>query len=621
LREAAGFFTHIATPDALKRYRKLKDDLSGIAQTAIVAEAGTPVPEALREETHFFDFQELAAGSRIIGSGIVPGNCHLAMLAFFRAEPNFDHYWHIEYDAVFTGSWRTLIEAWSGDDSDLVAPQVRPESDDPDWYWWPSVRVPAAVAQKGLMRAFLPVYRISHRALECLEAALREGHAGHFEALIPTALNAASLKISDLGQGRFYTSVASSSGGEAGTLRHKPRHAGPLTVENHIYHPVKPRNASPPKRRRSKGDASLTATIVVPVYETEAYLAECLGSLQDQTRADFDVVVVDDGSSGDSEPIVKFFQEDGLDIQFVRHPESRGTLAARLTGVGHARGDYIGFLDSDDAALPNFVERLLGTAEETKADIVGSATTGSHLRTHFTLSGEDEILRAYADKTIPNWNVWTKFYRKALLSNLNTSPIAGRRIVTCEDVVLNVFCALENPTYVHVPEVLVAYNRERPDSNWNPARRSERQNTLEEAIHAYEIIRAAAPGHEDAINKIIKSSTKYIQRKLLLRADSEFVAWALAHIRESPMAGLMVPAMMEGGIERIAQLEQRLAHRRDAIKRLEKTLASKQEQLSRTRERLRKVKKRQSEARARRRLGPTLGDLWRRARFRLWGRS
>jgi len=619
LREAAGFFTHIATPEVLERYRKLKDDLSGIARTAIVAEAGTPVPEALDGETHFFDFQELAATSQVMGTRIVPGNCHLAMLAFFRAAPNFDYYWHIEYDAVFAGSWRTLIEAWSGDDSDLVAPQVRTKSDDPYWYWWPSMRVPPRVARKGLIRAFLPVYRISHRALECLEAAVRAGHSGHFEALIPTALNAASLKISDLGHGRFYTSVA--SGVETGTLRHKPRHIGPLTLQNHIYHPVKPRDVPRPKRR-SKGDASLTATIVVPVYETEAYLTECLESLQNQTRADFDVVVVDDGSSGDAESIVKFFQAEDLDIQFVRHRETMGTLAARLTGAGQARGDYVGYLDSDDSAHPNFVERLLGAAEETKADIVGSATTRSHLRTQFTVSGADQILRAFADKTIPNWNTWTKFYRKTLLTDLNTSAIDGQPIVTCEDIVLNVFCALTNPTYAHVPEVLVAYNRSRPESNWNPARRAERQNTLKEAIKAYDIIRAAAPGHEDAINKIIKSSTKFIQRKLLLPADDEFVAWALSHIRESSMADLMIPAMLEGGIEKITQLEPRLKNRRETIKRLERTLASQQEQLSRTRERLREARKRQGEARKRRqRLRPILGDLWRWARSRFWGRS
>lgn len=240
---AVGFFTHIATPEVLSGYRKLKDDLSGVARTMIVAEAGTPIPEALHGETHFFDFQELASASRrIIGSKIVPGNCHLAMLAFFRMWPNFDYYWHIEYDVAFTGTWRTLVEAWSDDNSELVAPHLRTQSQEPDWVWWRSLRIPPSAAEKGLMRAFLPVYRISRRALECLEAAVGEGYSGHFEALVPTALHAASLKISDLGNGQFYTSSSSPDGElTQGTMRYRPRHVGPLEAQNRLYHPVKPR--------------------------------------------------------------------------------------------------------------------------------------------------------------------------------------------------------------------------------------------------------------------------------------------------------------------------------------------------------------------------------------------
>ncbi|MEZ5827648.1 MAG: hypothetical protein R3D30_10960 [Hyphomicrobiales bacterium] len=88
MRIAVGFFTNIATPEVLSNYRKLKDDLSGIAQTMIVAEAGTPVPQALHGETHFFDFQELASRSRTMGSKVVPGNCHLTMLAFLVRGPS-----------------------------------------------------------------------------------------------------------------------------------------------------------------------------------------------------------------------------------------------------------------------------------------------------------------------------------------------------------------------------------------------------------------------------------------------------------------------------------------------------------------------------------------------------
>ena len=202
MRSAVGFFTYLFDPEIISRYRKLKEDLADHAQTNIVAQAETPVPEALLAETVFFDFQELAGNApRTLGSKVIPGNSHLTMLAFFRSQPEFDYYWYIEYDVVFTGAWSTLLDAWSDDTSDLLAPHLRTYGQEPDWPWWRSLRVPPAAAEKGLVRAFMPVYRISRRALETLEAAVRDGCSGHFEALVPTVLQAASLQISDLGKG------------------------------------------------------------------------------------------------------------------------------------------------------------------------------------------------------------------------------------------------------------------------------------------------------------------------------------------------------------------------------------------------------------------------------------
>ena len=213
MRSAVGFFTHLCDPEIISRYRKLKADLVGRAETSIVALMGTKVPKDLLAETVFFDFAQLAAAApRILGSKVIPGNCHLTMLAFFRERPGFDHYWHIEYDVIFTGGWHTLLDAWSNDASDLVAPHVRTRGEEPDWPWWSSLQVPPEAAESGYVRAFLPVYRISRRALERLEAAVQEGSSGHFEALVPTVLQSASLRISDLGEGRFYTSASSPDG-------------------------------------------------------------------------------------------------------------------------------------------------------------------------------------------------------------------------------------------------------------------------------------------------------------------------------------------------------------------------------------------------------------------------
>ena len=160
---------------------------------------GTPVPEDLLAETVFFDFAQLAAKApRILGSKLIPGNCHLTMLAFFGARPGFDYYWHIEYDVVFTGDWRTLLDAWRGMQRPRRGASCERAARSRIGRGGPRCKS-LRRGGSGPVRAFLPVYRISRRALERLEMAVREGSSGHFEALVPTVLQAASLRISDLG--------------------------------------------------------------------------------------------------------------------------------------------------------------------------------------------------------------------------------------------------------------------------------------------------------------------------------------------------------------------------------------------------------------------------------------
>src|ERR1700687_74138 len=104
--QAYVFFTHLFDPPIERHYRKLKADLARRSQPFILAQAGTPIRQEFLNETHFFDFDELRSrGARVLGTKIVPGNEHLAVLDFYKAHPNFEYYWFIEYDVVFSGTW------------------------------------------------------------------------------------------------------------------------------------------------------------------------------------------------------------------------------------------------------------------------------------------------------------------------------------------------------------------------------------------------------------------------------------------------------------------------------------------------------------------------------------
>jgi glycosyltransferase involved in cell wall biosynthesis len=88
-------------------------------------------------------------------------------------------------------------------------------------------------------------------------------------------------------------------------------------------------------------------SVVIPCYNGERFVAEAIDSILAQTRGNPDVIVVDDGSSDGSVGVVERYASGGR-VRLIRHDSNQGIAAARNTGIRHARGRFIGFLDQDD---------------------------------------------------------------------------------------------------------------------------------------------------------------------------------------------------------------------------------------------------------------------------------
>ena len=99
----------------------------------------------------------------------------------------------------------------------------------------------------------------------------------------------------------------------------------------------------------------VTFSVVVPVFNRASIIANTLSSVLSQSFADFEIVVVDDGSHDDPEPVIAEIGDPR--IRYVRQ-ENAGGGAARNRGIAEACGDYIAFLDSDDVFLPNKLARM-----------------------------------------------------------------------------------------------------------------------------------------------------------------------------------------------------------------------------------------------------------------------
>ncbi|MCY3031105.1 MULTISPECIES: glycosyltransferase family 2 protein [Aerococcus] len=126
---------------------------------------------------------------------------------------------------------------------------------------------------------------------------------------------------------------------------------------------------------------NLPISIIIPIYNVEKYLIECLESVRRQTFTDFEVIMVNDGSTDASAVIADNYCQ--RDERFkLLHQENQGVSVARNFGISQAKGDYIFFLDSDDKIVENSLDVMYRLAQAKDADIVMS----SHI--HFNNQGD-----------------------------------------------------------------------------------------------------------------------------------------------------------------------------------------------------------------------------------------
>ena len=105
-------------------------------------------------------------------------------------------------------------------------------------------------------------------------------------------------------------------------------------------------------------------SVIIPAYNAEGTILHTLEALERQTRKDFEVIVIDDGSTdGSAELVRQFSQQSRLPIKFV-HQENSGPARARNTGVAHAAGEMIMFLDSDCLPADNWVKEMTYLLEQ-----------------------------------------------------------------------------------------------------------------------------------------------------------------------------------------------------------------------------------------------------------------
>lgn len=195
-------------------------------------------------------------------------------------------------------------------------------------------------------------------------------------------------------------------------------------------------------------------SIILPVYNGEKNIQRTIKSVIDQTYDNWELIIIDDGSSDNTVRKCKEFQEDNR-ISY-RYQENQGVLRARINGIQFAKGSFIVYLDADDILHKQFLEIMLNVYEKSLADIV-MVTKYQLISKHGLFQNQEkyQIIQSYIiesvesiissfcgeQKHIPA--VWGKLYRKEIvlrsIDKMSTIP----KIFIGEDMCMNLCIFIE----------------------------------------------------------------------------------------------------------------------------------------------------------------------------------
>lgn len=186
-------------------------------------------------------------------------------------------------------------------------------------------------------------------------------------------------------------------------------------------------------------------SIIVPVYNLEKYVCQTLDSILNQTYLDIEVIVVDDGSTDNTRKIIDKYAKKDRRVKIL-HKKNEGVTKARLDGVKHAKGEWIGFVDGDDIIDSQMYEKLLTNAEKYHADISHCGyqmhffdgrvnyfyNTGKYI-----IQDTEEGIKALLSGKFIEPGLWNKVYQRRLFNKIENKMDLS--IKNNEDLLMNYY--------------------------------------------------------------------------------------------------------------------------------------------------------------------------------------
>ena len=202
---------------------------------------------------------------------------------------------------------------------------------------------------------------------------------------------------------------------------------------------------------------NVVVSVIVPIYNVRDFIDKGIGQLQNQTYRDFEIILVDDGSTDGSYEECKKWEKEDIRVK-VLHQQNKGAGGARNLGVENARGKYIYFYDIDDEVSHRLLEYNVQMMEKLSVDMIVfgyksiDVTYKAEVTVTFTehhIENNQQLRDVYVDEFVLKVNgfPWNKFYRKSFLDKHNLR-FEDQRIQ--QDEVFNLLC------YKHVEKMFIS---------------------------------------------------------------------------------------------------------------------------------------------------------------------
>lgn len=163
----------------------------------------------------------------------------------------------------------------------------------------------------------------------------------------------------------------------------------------------------------------MKVSVIVPVYNTEKYLKNCIDSLLKQNFEDYEIIVINDLSPGNAEEIIKSYND--KKIVYIKNKTNKGIGYNRNLGIKKAKGEYVCFIDSDDYVREDFISKMYNYSKENNLDLcvcdyVNVDEEGNKLKefnlSDFCITNYEENNKILCEINLAPWN---KLYKKDML--------------------------------------------------------------------------------------------------------------------------------------------------------------------------------------------------------------